>query len=53
MLEHDADVAPLGTNVFHGTPLILMVPEVGAIRPAIRCRTVVFPEPDGPSSVMN
>ena len=31
----------------------MMPPEVGSMKPAIICKVVVLPQPEGPSSEMN
>ena len=42
-----------GARVTISRPSTLMLPEFGRTKPAIVIRSVVLPEPDGPSSVRN
>ena len=44
---------PSGTSPATGLPSNVIVPSVGALRPAIRSISVVLPQPDGPTTAKN
>lgn len=58
ILKDHAKVAEMGGNILlrsaekRISPIVI-VPVSGISRPAIKRKSVVFPQPDGPSSVVN